>query len=93
MENAQISIREGKLIKVSQRVVEGKKERIVSFIGRVMKVKGSGVNKTITVRQNIEGVDVDRIFPVASPTISGIALIEEKKSLAKKASKKKSKKK
>lgn len=93
MEESQIEIREGKLIKVSQKVIEGKKERIVSFAGRVIKVKGTGVNKTITVRQNMEGVDVDRIFPLASPTISGVALIEEKKSAAKKAIKKKSRKK
>lgn len=92
MEN-KILIREGKLIKISQKIVEAKKDRIVSFVGRITKVRGIGVNKSVTVRQVIENVDVDRIFPVNSPTIVKIELVEETKQKEKKATKSKKKKK
>ena len=85
-------IREGKLIKVSQKILEGKKERIVNFQGRVLKVRGKDENKTITVRQYLDGVGVDRIFPVSSPTITKFVIVEETKNKEKKASKKKTKK-
>jgi len=88
MEENTPMLREGKLAKVVQKVIDAKKERSVSFIGRIMKVKGSGSNQTITLRQTLEGVEVDRIFPVMSPTITSIALVEEKKSATKKAKKK-----
>lgn len=86
-------LREGKLARVVQKVIEGKKERGVSFIGRIVKVKGAGENQTITLRQTLEGIGVDRIFPVMSPTISSIALVDERKSATKKAKKRKSSKK
>lgn len=85
-------IREGKLIRVSQKILEGKKERIVNFQGRVLKVRGKDENKTITVRQTLDGVEVDRIFPVSSPTITKFAVVEETKSKEKKAAKSKKKK-
>jgi len=88
MEENTPMLREGKLAKVVQKVIDGKKERAVSFIGRVIKVKGAGENQTITLRQTLEGIEVDRIFPVMSPTITSIALVEEKKSATKKAKKK-----
>lgn len=93
MDNETPVLREGKLAKIVQKVVEGKKERGVSFIGRIIKVKGAGENQTITLRQTLEGIEVDRIFPVMSPTISSIVLVEERISAAKKAKKKKSSKK
>lgn len=71
-------IKKGDNVKISQRVVEGKKERTVPFTGRVLNVKGSGMNRMFTVRQTIESIDVDRIFPVESPTISKIEKVEEK---------------
>ncbi len=65
-----LAIREGQTIKVTQKITEGKRERNVPFQGRVMKVRGIGVNKTVTVRQTLEGIEVDRIFPLASPTLT-----------------------
>lgn len=72
-------IKRGDTIKVSQKITEGKRERIVLFRGKVIKVRGSGSNKMLTVRQTLEGVDVDRIFPVVAPTIAKIEVVEEKK--------------
>ncbi len=82
MEDAQ-DLREGKTVKVTQKIVEGKRERNVPFIGKLLKVRGIGISKTITVRQILENVAVDRIFPIMSPTISQIEIIDEKKKASK----------
>lgn len=73
------TVREGQDVKVYQSVNEGKRQRNVAFVGQVMKVRGKNENKTITVRQTLEGIVVDRIFPLASPTITKFEIIEEKK--------------
>ncbi|PIR79475.1 MAG: 50S ribosomal protein L19 [Candidatus Levybacteria bacterium CG_4_10_14_0_2_um_filter_36_16] len=92
MEDTTQMLREGKLLKITQKIIEGKRERSVPFTGRIIKVKGKGSNMTITVRQTLEGIEVDRIFPILSPTIIGIQIIEETKQAAKRASKKDAKK-
>lgn len=76
-------LREGQTVRVSQKVTEAKRERTIVFPGKLLKVRGTGINKTITVRQNLEGVDVDKIFPVMLPTITKIEVVEQVKSLTK----------
>ena len=76
-------LREGQTVRVFQRITEGKRERNVPFIGKVLKVRGSGVNQTITVMQMLEGIGVEKIFPTALPTITKIEVIEQVKSLTK----------
>ena len=41
----------GNTVKVHARIKEGNKERIQVFIGTIIKVQGSGVKKTFTVRK------------------------------------------
>ncbi len=86
-----LQIREGNLIKVSQKATEGKGKRLTSFVGKVMKVKGSGINQMITVRNTFDKIDVDRIFPIASPTIESIQIVELKPKVTKKKPRKKKK--
>ena len=86
-------LREGQTVSVFQKVTEKKRERNIPFTGLLLKVRGIGVNKTITVRQNLEGVDVEKIYPLALPTITKIEVLEQVKSLMKgKPLKKKTKK-
>jgi large subunit ribosomal protein L19 len=67
-------LREGQDVKVVQKVIEGKRERNVPFAGKLLKVRGIGPNKMITVRQILENVAVERIFPVFSPTLVKIEI-------------------
>lgn len=69
----------GDLVKVSQKMVEGKRERIVSFQGIVTKMKGAGDNKMFTVRQFIESIGVDRIVPLNLPSITSIQVLTSHK--------------
>lgn len=74
-----LKLREGQFVKVVQKITEGKRERMVPFTGKIMKVKGRMENMMITVQTALEGVLVERIFPVMSPTIAKIELMVEKK--------------
>lgn len=75
-----VTFREGQFVKVYQKITDAKKDRIVPFMGKIIKVKGAGDNRMITVQNALEGVMVDRIFPVMSPTITKIELLVVKES-------------
>lgn len=62
----------GDTITVSYKIVEGSKERIQSFRGVVIQIKGSGMTKMFTIRKISNGVGVERIFPLYSPHIEAI---------------------
>lgn len=83
MEN-QLDLRRGMAVKVYQKFVEGKKERVVAFQGKIVKSRGAGEDRMVTVRQFIDGVDVDRIFPLNAPGIIKLENIEIKKKKSRK---------
>lgn len=66
------SFKSGDTITVSYKIVEGSKERIQSFRGVVIQIKGSGVTKMFTIRKVSNGIGVERIFPLYSPHIDSI---------------------
>ena len=66
------SFKSGDTITVSYRIVEGNKERIQSFSGVVIQIKGRGITKMFTIRKVSNGVGVERIFPLYSPHIDSI---------------------
>lgn len=74
--------RPGDTIRVHERVLEGGegakegKERIQIFEGIVIKCAGSGINKMFTVRKVSYGVGVEKIFPLHSPRIAKIEVVE-----------------
>ena len=63
------SFKAGDTITVSYKIVEGNKERVQSFRGVVIQIKGSGKTKMFTIRKISNGVGVERIF---SPHIDKI---------------------
>lgn len=76
MEN--IDVRRKNVVKVTQKIKEGKRERVISFTGEVIKSRGIGDNKMITVRQSIDGVDVDRIMPIVHPSLVSVEVLQKK---------------
>lgn len=68
------NFREGDTVNVAVRVIEGEKERLQNFKGIVLGVRGSGINKTFTIRKISNGVGVERVFPVNSPMIQSISI-------------------
>lgn len=65
----------GDTIKVHYTIREFEKPRIQVFQGIVIQKKGSGINKTFTVRKISHGVAVERIFPLYSPLIQKIEVV------------------
>jgi len=70
------SFRPGDTVKIAVRVVEGEKERIQNFQGVVIARRGAGINETFRVRKISNGVGVERIFPVHSPTIQSMTVLK-----------------
>jgi large subunit ribosomal protein L19 len=73
-------IRAGDEVKIYQKLKEGGKEKIQSFEGTVIARKhGKEIGATITVRKVIDGIGVERIFPIHSPTIEKIEILKRGK--------------
>jgi large subunit ribosomal protein L19 len=68
-------IASGDTVRVSARVVEGNRERVQVFEGTVMRLRGSGIHRSITVRSIRSGVGVERTFNVNSPRIEKIDVV------------------
>jgi len=68
--------RPGDSVKVHVRVVEGNRERVQVFQGVVIRRSGGGIRETFTVRKVSFGVGVERTFPLHSPTIARLELLQ-----------------
>ena len=74
------SFKPGDTVNVHVKIKEGNKERIQQFQGTVIQRKNPGTNgETFTVRKVSNGVGVERIFPIVSPTIDKIEVVKEGK--------------
>jgi large subunit ribosomal protein L19 len=69
-------IRPGDSVKVHVRVVEGNRERVQVFQGVVIRRSGGGIRETFTVRKISFGVGVERTFPLHSPSISKLEVVQ-----------------
>lgn len=70
-----ISFRPGDQVKVYFKVIEGSNERVQVIEGIVMRMKGSGLSETFTLRKVSFGVGVELIFPINSPHIEKIEVV------------------
>jgi large subunit ribosomal protein L19 len=69
------AFRAGDTLKVHVRVVEGNRSRIQVFQGVCLRLQGSGVGRTFTVRKVSFGVGVERTFPLHTPVIDHIEVV------------------
>jgi large subunit ribosomal protein L19 len=67
--------RAGDTVNVHVKVVEGNRSRVQQFQGVVIRVQGSGVGRTFTVRKVSFGVGVERTFPLHSPIFEKIEIV------------------
>src|SRR5712691_3004527 len=71
--------RPGDTVRVHVRLkeVEGEKERIQPFEGVVISKRGRLAGASFTVRRVSFGIGIERIFPVNSPTISSVEVVNQ----------------
>lgn len=69
----------GDTVKVFSKIVEGGKERLQGFEGIVIKRQGGGNRETFTVRRIVQGVGVERTFPVHSPRVDRVVVLRSGK--------------
>ena len=70
----------GDTINVHVTIKEGNKERIQIFQGTVIQRRNLGsVGETFTVRKVSNGIGVERIFPIAAPSIAKIEVLRRGK--------------
>ena len=67
--------RAGDTLKVHVRVVEGNRSRVQVFQGVCIRVQGSGIGRTFTVRKVSFGVGVERTFPLHAPIFEQIEVV------------------
>ena len=67
--------RPGDTLKVHVKVVEGTRSRVQLFQGVCIRVQGSGIGRTFTVRKVSFGVGVERTFPLHTPIIDHVEVV------------------
>jgi large subunit ribosomal protein L19 len=65
----------GDTIKVMVEIVEGSKKRLQGYEGVIIKFSGAGLNRTMTVRRVFQGVGVERVFMLHSPSLDSIKVL------------------
>ena len=64
----------GDTIIVDYKIREGNKERVQQFKGVVIRIKGHGAKKSMTIRKMSDNIGVERILPLESPFIENITI-------------------
>ena len=68
-------IRIGDLVRIGVSIQEGNKQRVQPFEGTVIARHQGGANSTITVRKTLQGIGVERVFPLHAPCITSIQIL------------------
>lgn len=74
-----INFAPGDIVRVYQKIKEGEKTRIQVFQGTVIQIRGRGANKSFTVRKEVQGVGVEKIWQIGSPNIEKVEVKEHPK--------------
>ena len=79
-ERKAMSLRSGDTVRVWQKIKEKDKTRLQAFEGLVLARKhGTEAGGTFTVRKVIDGVGVEKIFPIYSPIVDKIEVLRRSK--------------
>ncbi len=79
-ERKALKMKSGDTVRVHQKVKDGDKYRVQVFEGMVLARKhGTDAGATFTVRKVVDGIGVERIFPLYSPVIEKIEVTRTSK--------------
>lgn len=78
--HAVVDVRTGDIVKVSQRIKEGSKERVQVFEGLVIRVRNkNGIANSILVRKLASGVWVEKGFMLNAPSVEKVEVVRRQK--------------
>lgn len=78
--NSVVDVRTGDVIRVSQRIKEGAKERVQDFEGLVIRVRNkNGIANSILVRKQASGVWVEKGFMLHAPSVEKVEVLRRQK--------------
>ena len=66
-------------VRVGVKIIEGTKERVQFYEGRIIAKKNTSINTTITVRKVLQGIGVERVFLIHSPKVASIQVLRSSK--------------
>ena len=69
----------GDTVVIGYKIKEGNRERVQAFEWTVINIQGKGSRATFTVRRVLQGVGVERTFPIHSPRIESLKVIRRGK--------------
>lgn len=79
-ERQKLDIKSGDTVRVWQKIQEGEKFRLQAFEGLVLARKhGNESGGNFTVRKVIDGVGVEKIFPIYSPFVDSVEVLRRSK--------------
>jgi large subunit ribosomal protein L19 len=70
-----VPFKPGDTVKVQVKIVEGDKSRLQAFQGVVISRQNGGIRQSFTVRKISNGVGVERVFPLHSPSLETIEVV------------------
>jgi len=65
----------GDTVRVNVKIREGERERVQAFEGVCIGFRGTGINRSFTVRKISYGEGVERVFALYSPRLESIELV------------------
>lgn len=78
--HAVVDVRPGDVVKVSQKIKEGNKERVQIFEGLVIRVRNKGgIANSILVRKLASGVWVEKGFMLNAPSVVNVEVLRRQK--------------
>ncbi len=69
----------GDTVKISRMIVEGKKQRVQTSEGSVIKMQHAFSRQTVTIRRNVGGVGLEQTFLIHSPLVTEIKVLKRGK--------------
>jgi large subunit ribosomal protein L19 len=75
MKSDLMDFRVGREITVGVQVIEGAKTRVQPYKGLIIAIHKNGLSSSVTVRKMVQGVGVERVFPLHSPLCTFEAVV------------------
>jgi large subunit ribosomal protein L19 len=66
----------GDTVRVFSKIIEGDKERLQAFEGTVIKKRGRGIGEIVTIRKVVQGIGVEKTFPLHSPRVEKMKVVK-----------------